>query len=241
MIIITDLVKTGILVYHSLKEEKPKNCPRCDAPINRQSWGRKQTSCGKDPCRQYVARHRRDQYWMQATEEAQERVAACAETLQPENRQLLLALASLQIRDYRGKIKPPLAQGPILADIVRRMIDTERCHHNALPQIASYAEQQQRRAEQAEAENCQLRARIQELEESLQGFDALAVDVQVLIDQQQMRQQARRASYDDNAIFIGEGEDPASVDRDVATPRSREEDMPLSDAHGILATSIKRV
>ncbi len=155
------------------QEEIPTACPRCGKPINqnRSSWGRIQTSCGEDGCRQYVYRINKAK---RIDKERHDAVTAirqyCVEHLSPALSQAILHATDVLMQMDRE-------HGHLQAQQIVEAIEWKRCKHDKITILEENAVAARRRAEKAEEHNQHLEAlykqRIQELEEEVRIYQSL--------------------------------------------------------------------
>jgi len=143
------------------QEEIPTACPRCGKPINqnRSSWGRIQTSCGEDGCRQYVYRINK------------------AKRIDKERQDAVTALSQAILHATDVLMQMDREHGHLQAQQIVEAIEWKRCKHDKITILEENAVAARRRAEKAEEHNQHLEAlykqRIQELEEEVRIYQSL--------------------------------------------------------------------
>lgn len=170
------------------QEEIPTECPRCGKPINqnRSWWGRIQTSCGEDGCRQYVYRLNKAK---RIDKERQDAVTAirqyCAEHLSPALTEAILHATDVLMQMDRER-------GHLQARQIIEAVEFKRCKHDKITVLEANALLAKRAVEKAQEHNRQLevlyKQRIQELEELVRLYQANENAIHG-IAQQQLEQQ----------------------------------------------------
>lgn len=151
------------------RERAPKECPHCGAAINQRlsEWDRVRYHCGADKCRKATSRANIAERKRIEREEISKQIDDYAAQLPADQRAAILQAKGLLMQaDYD--------QGHNLMLAVIEVLKAQRCKHDRIKQLEENAAIWKRRALASEE---QLNARIKELEEEIQLFNALEATI----------------------------------------------------------------
>jgi hypothetical protein len=161
------------------KAAAPQNCPYCGTPINRNSWNTTtQKHCGAPACRQKEYRHNLRNKVETARAATQARVSTYQARLKPEQWTVLQQTCNVLMADDAHKQVEDLLN----------LLDDQRCKHQKISTLTSYAELLLRRAqraeEQAKKQAALDRQRIEELEQEILLYQHIERHIHGLGEQQ---------------------------------------------------------
>jgi gamma-glutamyl:cysteine ligase YbdK (ATP-grasp superfamily) len=177
------------------QKDAPTECPVCQTPINQHlsRWATPASSCGSEECQQELrrvsqnerkARSREKQKEQRKLEEEalDQRIRNFSETLQPQHRTFLLFMQEKYGRDLAANIIE-------MIEAERREAEAQRCKHDNITTILDAYSRCQHRADAADRHNAELRARVQELEQDVQVYQAFENKVIGRVAQEELRKQ----------------------------------------------------